>query len=118
MEAIASISQDDQISDLRREVAELKRTNANLNTQLEHDAMRLHNEVTAYQETISELREDLISARQKRAQSETLLQDSLRATRKHQEERGGSASKDTVNQGKGEVKWRSRLEIAADVQQV
>ncbi|VDC01398.1 unnamed protein product [Peniophora sp. CBMAI 1063] len=72
------LSKDDEIRDLWREVAQLKRTNDNLNARLIHDAERLQNEVSSYEVTISELREDLESARQKRAEAERRLEETVR----------------------------------------
>ncbi|KZV67596.1 hypothetical protein PENSPDRAFT_736467 [Peniophora sp. CONT] len=64
--------------DLRREVARLKRLNDNFNARPERDA-------SAYETTISELREDLDAARHKCIILDSRFETALRSAHEHQE---------------------------------
>ncbi|VDC01396.1 unnamed protein product [Peniophora sp. CBMAI 1063] len=124
--ALSIGAKDDEIRDLRREVARLNRVNNNLNA-------RLQNEVTAYEGTISDLQEDLRSARQGRTLLESNLEDALHAASKHQEacarteaalalaqqqrkdetEGKEDAAKEALIEAMEEAERRFRIELAA-----
>lgn len=126
-----STSAEDQVCDLHREVAHLRRLNDNLNA-------RIVKEVSAYEATIMDLQKDLKAARQKRASSDSRYEAALHTSHEHEEARERAEAKlaaveqenvdilagmhegtlARMNEAMEEAEKRFRLELAAAFVQV